>query len=346
MKYIIFLVLLSCLSLNSCERKGVGTPGLLVQPTTDQDFGLPQIVVNGVPLHLETYGDPCQPILICLHGGPGFDYKSMISESGVENASAYPGERVNANLGLTRLADEYFLVFYDRRGSGLSPRFGTGEVRIEDQIEDLDAIVDHFRNEQRACSQSTEVGLFGWSFGGYLATAYVNQYPGKISNLALYEPRPFNDGLFDLLTLTSPFQQLGEDFVDEVFSGNTYLINNDHETMDYQWGVGATGDFFPEFHNPVDLPFWRVGFRVNQEIEADIRKRGFDVTSSLSDFTGNTLLLFGELSARDASSVDYIEALGAYFSRYESTLIPNAGHFGPWDNPVAVVDALRGFFQP
>lgn len=346
MKYIFLIVLLTCLSLTSCDRKKVDTPGILVHPTTDQDAKLPRLVVNGIPLHLETYGDPCNPILICLHGGPGFDYKAMISESGIENASAYPDERLRSNLGLTRLADEYYLVFYDRRGSGLSPRFGAGKVTMEDQINDLDVIVDHFRSEQAgSCSQNREVGLFGWSFGGYLATAYANQYPEKIRDLALYEPRPFNNGLFDMLTLTSPMQQLGEDYVDEVFSGNTYVINNDHETMDYQWAVGATGDFFPEFHNPADLPFWRVGFRVNQEIDIDVRKRDFDVTSGLGAFAGNTLLLFGELSARDAASTEYIEALGAYFPRYESTLIEDAGHFGPWDNPIDVVDALRNFFN-
>ncbi|MCB0642726.1 MAG: alpha/beta hydrolase [Phaeodactylibacter sp.] len=328
----------------SCEREAIDSPGQLVPATTDEDPDLPQLLVNGIPLHLETFGDLSKPILIFLHGGPGFDYKAMISQKGIENLSRYPDKRNHEAIGLAQLQNDYFCVFYDRRGSGLSPRFDPGMVKIEDQIEDLRSIIQYFKQQQlEATGVAGPVHLFGWSFGGYLATAFVNQYPELVDNLILYEARPFTTELLDLLTVTSPFQQLDEDYVDAVLSGYTYVLNTGHETADYQWAVGASGNFFPEFNNPDDLPFWRVGFLVNQEIEADIRKRNFDVISNLDAFQGKTLFLYGSKSEEEAIKPGYIETITGYFKQVVSQVIDQAGHFGPWDNPAAVIDAIRSF---
>ena len=344
MRSIWILFIAPVLLIISCEKQDLNLPGQIVPATTDEDNRLPQLLVNGIPLHLETFGSITKPILIFLHGGPGFDYKAMISQKDIEFMSRYPDERTNAGIGLTQLQDEYFCVFYDRRGSGLSPRFDKDGVKIEDQIEDLKSIILHFQNMQmEATGQTSPVNLFGWSFGGYLATALVNANPELVDNLMLYEPRPFTTELFDYLSVTSPFKQLGEDYVDGVFTGYTHVINNDHNTADYQWAVGATGDFYPEFNNPEDLPFWRVGFRVNQEIEVDIRTRNFDVVSKLANFQGNTLYLYGSKTERDAILPGFLEKITSYFSDPSIVKINDAGHFGPWDQADAVVDAIRNF---
>ena len=73
-----------------------------VAATVVDDASLPQIEINGVRLHAETYGDPSNPVIIVLHGGPGGDYRSQ--------------------LGARSLADTNFVVFYDQRGAGLSER--------------------------------------------------------------------------------------------------------------------------------------------------------------------------------------------------------------------------------
>ena len=67
-----------------------------------QDPSIPHITINGVTFHAETFGDPANPVVIAIHGGPGVDYRSMLS--------------------LQALSDQYFVVFYDQRGTGLSPR--------------------------------------------------------------------------------------------------------------------------------------------------------------------------------------------------------------------------------
>ena len=63
-----------------------------VAATVVDDTSLPQIEVNGVRLHAETYGNPTHPVIIVLHGGPGGDYRSQLSARS--------------------LADSNFVVFY------------------------------------------------------------------------------------------------------------------------------------------------------------------------------------------------------------------------------------------
>ena len=331
----------------ACTRENIKQKDTLVPTTTDENSRLPQMVINGVPLHMETFGDISNPIMIFLHGGPGFDYRAMISQRGAEFAHRYPELRKEHNLGLSALQDEYFLVFYDRRGSGLSPRFDRGTVHFDDQLNDLHTVVDHFLEKKKTQTgqDDDQVYLFGWSFGGYLGTAYVNEHPQKVKDLIVYEPRPFNEELFALMTVTGPFGQLTEDYVDGVITGSTYVINTDHETADYQWAVGATGDFFPEFNNPEIMPFWRVGFQVNQEVEREVRTAERDVVSRLSAFEGNTLFLYGSLTKRDAIKPEYIEKITDYYPQTQVVEIADAGHFGPWDQAGLIVDAIREFIN-
>ncbi len=262
MRKYLLLVALATLAWH-CQKMDISEPGQLVPRTTMEDSSLPSLDINGARLHLETFGNIENPILIFVHGGPGGDYRPLISEIGVENASAYPAERSFPRAGLTRLQDEYFCVFFDQRGAGLSPRFNKGEITIDDYVTDLDAIVEHFLNQKATVTgiRDQQVRLFGWSFGGFLATAYVNTHPEKVKDLAIYEARPFTEEAFNLLTLTTPFQQLNEEYVDEFI---TRHLCQPH-LMDYQQTVGVTGNFFPEFNTPTNLPFWRQGFVVNQK---------------------------------------------------------------------------------
>nr|WP_290941549.1 alpha/beta hydrolase [Haliscomenobacter sp.] len=157
-RLLIFALLLSLLS---CKMEDPATPGLLVPKTVDQDPTLPQLAINGTLLHVETYGKATDPLLVLIHGGPGGDYRSLLQA------------KVFANKG-------YFVIFYDQRGTGLSQRVDrsvfAGADAIQLMIDDLGKLIEHF---QKVNTQ--KVFLMGHSWGAMLATAFVNQYPDKIS---------------------------------------------------------------------------------------------------------------------------------------------------------------------
>jgi len=87
------LLIAGCLSPNA--------PGNLVPGTVDDDPSLPRAELNGTVFHLETFGVPINPPIIVLHGGPGHDYRCMLS--------------LVRDYGQGSLADDFFFVFWDQR---------------------------------------------------------------------------------------------------------------------------------------------------------------------------------------------------------------------------------------
>ena len=96
------------LAATACDTLSPTEPGALVPRTVTEDLTLPAIEMNGARFHVQTFGNPANPVIVFLHGGPGGDYRSLLAL----------GERHNGYS----LADDYFLVYWDQRGSGLSER--------------------------------------------------------------------------------------------------------------------------------------------------------------------------------------------------------------------------------
>ena len=72
--------LFAVLLLSSCEPElSIHEPGNLVPRTVDQDSSLPSIKVNGAQLHSEAFGNPNDPMIVVLHGGPGIDYRHLLN---------------------------------------------------------------------------------------------------------------------------------------------------------------------------------------------------------------------------------------------------------------------------
>ena len=138
------------------------TMGASVEKTVEQDPSIPHVTIEGVTFHSETFGNSNNPVVIVLHGGPGSgDYRSLLS--------------------LKELSDEYFVVFYDQRGTGLSSRVDTSELTFDLTVSDLNLIVDHYSNGEK-------VNLIGHSFGGMIVSPYIGKYPEKVNKAVLSEP--------------------------------------------------------------------------------------------------------------------------------------------------------------
>jgi proline iminopeptidase len=211
-------------------------PGLLVPLTVDEDPTLPSISVNGTRLHAETVGNPTDPMIVVLHGGPGGDYRSLL------NCAKFS-------------EDGFFVVFYDQRGSGLSRRHNKEVYTAQLFIDDLDAVIRHYRQPGQ------KVILLGQSWGAMLATAYLNQHPGDVSGVVLSEPGGFTwrDAEDYIERFKSP------DFFDENSNDFLYLDQiitaNGHNKLDYTAAIKNAADFGPgnKIGNPGLSPFWRSG---------------------------------------------------------------------------------------
>ena len=144
--------------------------GFTVPDTVERDRSLPTVELNGYPFHAETFGEPDRPVVIVLHGGPGADYRYL-----------YP---------LKALADEHLVVFYDQRGTGLSPRVPAEQITLQVFLDDLDAFVAAF-------GKGRPVHLVGHSWGAMLASAYAGAHPHKVGKAGARRagvPRLHDDG--------------------------------------------------------------------------------------------------------------------------------------------------------
>ncbi len=341
----ITLVLGLLLSTYSCTKMEMEKPGNLVPETVDLDSDLPAITINGTKLHAETFGDIHNPIIIFIPGGPGTDYCALINRQNTEKQSRYPNKRTLHNLGLNQLQDEYYCVFFEPRGAGLSPRFDKGTLTINQYHEDLDAIIDYYLDKklQETGIQDLKVNLAGHSFGGLYATSYVNQSPERVANIILFEPTPLSNEVFDVLIQKSVFTMLDEEWMNEYLYSLEHLSYDDHCRADYHRILGFSGSF-PELEYPDDVPLWRYGVSANIDLAKDtFEKDDYDVTSNLNQFEGKALFIRGGNTR--ALDDDGWNLQISYFPNHQSATIPNTGHYMLWENPDLTVEIIRDFLQ-
>ncbi|AEN07113.1 alpha/beta fold hydrolase [Halolamina sp.] len=116
-----------------------------------------RLELNGAELHVETQGDPNDPAVLALHGGPGIsDGRKSIR-------------------GFAPLADDHYLVAPDYRGCGRS------ELQPPYTNEQFAADVEALRAELGL----GDVVLVGGSYGGFITQQYAVDYPEHLAGFVL-----------------------------------------------------------------------------------------------------------------------------------------------------------------
>ncbi len=309
LKFINQLLALIFITLCSCEEISLEEDGALVPLTVMEDPSIPSIDVNGVKLHAESFGNPSDPLLVVIHGGPGADYRSV--------------------LNFKQLAsDSMFIVFYDQRGSGLSQRLGKeGFSSVQVYIDELEGVIAHYRQ-----SSSQKVVLAGHSWGAMLATAYVNQNPTRIAGLVLAEPGgltwPQTETYLERSRQLKLFDESTNDFV----YLDQFITGSDHNTLDYKLALSLAGDVTTGDSSPPQ--YWRYGGICNiASIELAINHpEQLDFTANLSDFQPKVLFAYSELNT--AYGLEHAKSVAAPFPTVELIEIMDCGHEMPefgWD---------------
>jgi len=302
-----------------------------VAETVAQDPSLPHVKINGVTYHAQTFGDPANPVVIVIHGGPGGDYRSL--------------------LPLQALSDQYFVVFFDQRGTGLSPRVNPEEITLASAFADLDAIVDYY-------GKGRKVNLVGHSWGAMLASAYLGKHPEKVEHAVLAEPGfltpefakewaeatalRFSPGLlyyfvktkFESLHVKGPDDQASDDYFG--YQWNMYQ-GSDHPQAGYRCEGGGPGEG----------EFWRPGTRVagrflQQAVDAD-GNFNISLVDGVEGFTNKVLFIAGE--CQKVIGVEWQKRQMEYFPNAVLAVIPNAGHEMFAENPKAGITAVREYLD-
>ncbi len=295
-----------------------------VAATVVDDASLPQIDIDGVRLHAETYGDPSNPVIVVLHGGPGGDYRSL--------------------LGAKSLADTNFVVFYDQRGAGLSERVPAKDLTIPAYMAELDAVIDRYAPDR-------PVTLLGHSWGAMLATAYLGKAPEKVARAVLLEPGFFTgQEMQDWMAKAKPFMS-GPGFYTRatIAAFQSLHVSGPDSSAGQDHMMGAIiHDFVNHPDNPYHCPGedfdaagWRFGATASQAAgqtgaaEIDLIARG------AKSYGGPVLLLAS--ACNDWIGEEIQQKHLGFFQNAELSIVPNSGHDMIWDNPHATLPLIRAF---
>lgn len=118
--------------------------------------------VNGDQHYVLLRGlDRSAPLLIYLHGGPGFTGMPFVRHHNSE------------------LENHFLMVYWDQRATGKSfnRSIDPASLNMELFINDLDDLVDQLRVE----FSQAKVNLVGHSWGSMLGLAYIKRHPEKVS---------------------------------------------------------------------------------------------------------------------------------------------------------------------
>jgi proline iminopeptidase len=316
-----------------------GTIGLLPMPTfltgcikmpktTTLDPALPRTMINGYEFHTEVYGDGNRPTVIVIHGGPGGDFTYLKS--------------------LQALSGEYRVVFYDQRGTGLSPRENAEGHSIDLFLKDLDGLVDAFRGNGR-------VRLIGHSWGGMLATAYIARYGDKVSHAVIMEPGVLNPTsariFFKSLKEHQSFRTMVK--ASPYFVASLFVAREDgHEPKDYVMtrilGSGRGKPYQCEGEGLPPGSFTRAGYASFAALMMPYIKHPeqftFDLAAGADKYPGPVLLLSSECSF---IGYDYQEAhhRKLFPASTRHVMIPKTGHNMVTLKPVESLTIIRSFLK-
>lgn len=313
-------ILFSVLAFSCSKENYIDEPGSLVPKTVDQNAALPSIFVNGAQLHSQAFGPEDGTLIICIHGGPGADYRYMLNCK-------------------TLATKGYRVVFYDQRGAGLSQRFPRNWYLSQgndamDKIfyDELKGVIAHYRT-----SVSQKVILLGQSWGAMLATAYAGKYPNEIDGLIVAEPGGLQwDDVLDYVDKSRSFGLWGETlndatFIDQFITGN----ENEHEILDYKLSVLAAtnrivGDMGVKLgvNAPADVQS-RSGAVVSAasfEIGQDLKP---DFSAGISNFPVKTLFIYS--SNNKAYPDSWAEKISSAYVKKEIFKAQGVGHSGMLD---------------
>lgn len=269
----------------------------LVPPTVDEDPTLPYRDVNGTRLHVTEMGTPGAPLVVFIHGGPGGDHRSYLEWSA--------------------LASKYHLVMYDQRGAGLSRREGKATLTTDTSIADLDALI-------HATRQGDEpVVLFTHSWGGTLATGYINLDPSRVQGLIIAEAPGFNRKEFEQFFQASLEAVSVDEGVDDILWSTPFLSPEEHARWDYlAFAQNTSGSSIGGLNDAHREPTWRWGAALSYWMPQQIGQ--FDWTTRLSEVKFPVLWFHGDLGKVITPASQ--EELARHYPVVEMHAIANVGH--------------------
>ncbi|GAA0603372.1 alpha/beta hydrolase [Kribbella sandramycini] len=127
-----------------------------------------KLTLGGLPQHVQTHGSTDSPLLLILHGGPGF--------AGMPLFTTYNAE----------LEQDFHVIHWDQRGAGrtYTPDTPPESMTMAQYIADTAELIDWLTSEYG----QEKVHLLGHSWGGHLGARVAAQYGDRLHSYICVAP--------------------------------------------------------------------------------------------------------------------------------------------------------------
>jgi proline iminopeptidase len=317
------LLTLSLLALSTaCADKKKSPDSTATPPDTTKVSATPKLGANetrmpvdGGEIWYKVTGTGSATPVILLHGGPGFNSYYL--------------------KPLEELGNDRKVVRYDQLGGGKSSGLtDTAKMNIPHFVAELDSLREHLGYDK--------VHIVGHSWGTILGLEYYRAHPQHVASLTLASaaldiPQWERHARALLKTLPDSMQR----------AVKTREAEKKYDAPDYQAALGAFYEKYVWLH-PVQADLDSTMQQMNaaiynymqgpSEFTVTGTLKKYDATPFLKSVKVPTLFTVGEVDEADPVT---IRKHAAMVPGAKITVIPGAAHITTWDNPKAMVTAVR-----
>lgn len=316
------------------SEKALRAPLAPPRQSMEGDFWL---VENDIKLHRYSVGNGRNVLVV--HGGPGYPMSEPMQ-------------------GLQPLTTQYKFHYYDQRGCGqssrpfdrLSSRNFLDNVTSLDKTLGLGAQIADIERIRRILGEDSLI-IVGHSFGGFLASMYAVEFPGRVKGLILVAPAnllvmpPDDGGLFEEIKGRLPESMKAEytEFLKSYFDyGGIFskseadLASLNAKIAKYYWAASGSAAASSQAREIKDAGGWMV-----QAMYFSMGRR-HDYRKSLAAVKAPVLVIHGE---NDLQPEKASRSCAAAFSNSRFHLIKNAGHFSFNEQPAEFATVTGEFLN-
>ncbi len=272
---------------------------------------------HGLDIHYRVFGEG--PPLLIIGGGPG------------DVAGRY--------LGLCELlAQNARCILVEQRGTGQSmpAELNASTISIALTLDDFEAIRGQLGLKQWS--------VLGFSYGGYLASAYARFYPASVSSLVLLGSIGLNfEGFPQFMDNVTSRLCAADRELAEYWSDPARMKADAKQATTEIIRARMPGYFFDRKKSLLVSQAIKASdfdFAMGKWIFKDIEERNLDLAKMAAVFSGPVLILHGR---QDPSGESAPLALARHYSNSTLVFVEKSGHYSWVEQPEKVLAAIGGF---
>lgn len=269
-------------------------------------------------IHYKTFGKG-KPLLI-INGGPGMNCE-----------------------GFSKLAEDiskfgFQTIIYDQRGTGKSllKKIDSTTVTIETMVADIEKIRTHLKIKKWS--------LFGQSFGGILATKYIEKYPTKIEKVIFSSSAGVNLNFLNYLN-----QSLSRNLTKTENDSLSFYTNKLDENENNIYIIKKRAQFLANayvynktFSSQIAERLTQINYKINRLVIDNLIQTNYNLQNKFQNFKKPVLILQGK---NDIITIETAKEIKTTFKNSTLILMNNCSHYGWLDQRELFFNSVKDFLS-